>query len=979
MSISKVRSGISTPRVALRLLGPPAILVDGEAVRGAPQKAEALLFLLAVSGRSWLRADLAELLWDDRSAPGRQSLRVALTKIPKPVETVLARDAERLALLATETDLTGWLARCASVRRQAGGDDLDQCDALLGELAGWPGHLLEGFEIDAPGFDDWCYAERQRVQREWQTAVLEAVARVAPAGRWRGAEQALTRLLDLDPGHETAHRWLIQCHLANGSPEAARGQYELCKRQLATLLGARPGAATQALIDALGAKPGRVEVVAPAAGAAPPAVASESTAAIRAIPNNLGQQVNSFVGRGREMADVKALLRQHRLVTLFGTGGIGKTRLSVQVAAAVLDDHPDGAWFVDLAPISDPRLVAQAVASLLQVREAPGRPVIEALEQHVRDCELLLILDNCEHLVDAAADLARRLMRAGADVTVLATSRECLRIAGEAAYQVPTLAVADSGPEDKALLESDAVRLFIDRACAARADFRLALTQARLAADLCRRLDGIPLAIELAAARVRSMSLEAIAARLQDRFGLPPGGERGNPARQQTLQTLIDWSFDLLDEDEATLFRRLAIFARGWTVAAAEAVAGFDRIAADRMLDVLSRLVEKSLVAWDSETDRYRLLETVRHYASGKLDASADGEVVRRRHVEYYLTLAETARPKLAGPEQAEGLAQLDMERENLGVAFAQSALLAESAALGARLVHALRPYWISRGLMTVGLEGAMEVLSRPGLAALRQQLCGTLFGAGQLCLFAGRCDEARSYLAKALDVAREIGDGNWIAGILQPLGMTCYDQGDLAAAEAYLKEAVVLAEKQGDARETSAAYNAMAQLLRLQDRAKDAASLYERALALATATGDREFSANFLLNLAITSVVLGDLDGAKDRLRDALRVGGAIGSQPVGQSAVEVCAGLAAATGDWPFAARLFGAAEAQISRTGMTRDRADQAFMDPLILLAREALGVDKFAHLQRQGGSLELSTALSEVDRWLGCRPLPGAATC
>jgi predicted ATPase len=336
--------------------------------------------------------------------------------------------------------------------------------------------------------------------------------------------------------------------------------------------------------------------------------------------------VTSFIGRERELSEVKNLLANSRLLTLLGAGGLGKTRLSLQVAADTLDDFPDGVWLVELAPLGDERLVAPAVASVLGVSGEAGRPVAEALAKHVHDRQLLIIMDNCEHLVQACAELATKLLHAGPGLKILASSREHLRVPGEMTYQVPALAAPD--PRRTIALadmtQYAAVRLFVERAGTAQPTFQLSSANATAVADICHRLDGIPLAIELAAARVRAMSVEAIAERLSDRFRLLTHGDRTALPRQQTLRALIDWSYDLLTEPERALFRRLAVFAGGWTLQAAEAVGASGDEDASDVLDLLTLLVERSLVKVNAEGARYDMLETVRQYAQARLGESGE-------------------------------------------------------------------------------------------------------------------------------------------------------------------------------------------------------------------------------------------------------------------------------------------------------------------------------------------------------------------
>jgi predicted ATPase/DNA-binding SARP family transcriptional activator len=952
------------PPVSLRLLGPPAVMVGGVSASGLPRKCEALLYLLAISGRPWSRGEVAEMLWDDADAGGRQNLRVALTKLPKACGESLRRDGDRLELVGAGLDLDDWRQCCKAAHASLAGDDAAGAEAELiahcRALAEWPGWLLEGFDVDAPQFGDWLYAERQLVQRHWEESALALVERLAARERWQEPEALLQRLLQLNPGHETAHRWLMQCFIATGRTEAARSQFELCKRQMATLLGASPSDATRALLHAAATA---------AAPVAAPAPIAQPTPAVQ-TPNNLPRQVNSFVGRRREMADVAALLQRHRLVTLVGTGGIGKTRLSQQVGVALLGEFADGVWIVDLTALKEGQQLAQQLAIVLAVREEPGHPVIEAVENFVRDRRMLVILDNCEHVVEGAAELAKHLMQAGPGVAVLATSRERLRIAGEAAYDLQTLDLpADAAAIPPAeLLGLDAVRLFFDRATAARFDFQLSGENAEDVLSICRRIDGIPLAIELAAARVRTMSVSKIAENLNNRFRLPGAGDRGQSSRQQTLEMLIDWSYRLLDEGEATLFRRLSIFAGGWALEASEDVASGDALKRQDITDLLVRLAEKSLVIYDAEPDRYRMLETVRHFARGQLDVSSESDSLRERHVRHFLALAETARPHLADAEQAAWLTRLDTERENLLAAFARSAGLIESADFGARFVHSLRLYWIRRGLMAIAREEVTQVLSRPGLETRDKRRCETLFNAGSICNFSGQWSEARKYLTECLDIARETGHSIFEAGVLQQLGRTCFELGDRDAARVFLEQGVARAESLGNPSEIAHACNALAQCLRLGGHPGVAELLYERALVIFRKLGDQEPVACLLLNLAMLSVSSRMFDRAIRMLREALAIAESNGSRPVGQSVIDVCAGFAAAKADWHASARLFGATEEQARITGLRRDAADEAFLAPLMARTLHALGASDFAAVTVASSRLSYPEALREAGSWL-----------
>jgi predicted ATPase/class 3 adenylate cyclase len=695
--------------------------------------------------------------------------------------------------------------------------------------------------------------------------------------------------------------------------------------------------------------------------------------ALTSTPHNLPQQLSSFVGRERELEEVGELIARHRLVTLLGVGGIGKTRLSLQVAARSLDDFPDGVWLVEFAPVSDRRLVPQAVASVLHVKEEAGHDVSEALVKFVRDRKLLLILDNCEHLLQACAEIASRLVQAGADIKVLASSRESLHVRGETLYPLVSLPVPDgySVFKREVIEHFAAGRLFVERATAAQPAFRLSDDNATAVADICQRLDGIPLALELAAARVRALSVEQIAARLSDRFRFLTGGDRTALPRQQTLRALIAWSYELLTLQERVLFRRLAAFPGGFSLEAAESIgAGADVDAHDVPL-LLTNLVDKSLAVFES--GRYRLLETVRQYAQARLTESDEESSVRTRHLEHYLAIAKEARPRLVGPDQGAWLARLDSEQENFLSAHGWCDRVQDGAESGLQLAYLLKPYWMSRGLLALGHRMTSEALGRPGASRRDLARCGGLLDLGAFECWMGGYAEALAHLQEGLTIAREIDDNPMIAALLQPLGWAALGIGDTDAARAYLTEALELARELGDKRELLAAHNALAQFYRAEGELDAAEPLYEKTLILARELGDRESTAIGLLNLAMVSIGRDAGERAGRMLLEVIEIIGETGSQSAGQSVLEVSAGLAARRRVWEEAALLYGAAESQARRTGQHRDPADEAFLTPLIRAARESLTEPAYAAAELTGRSLAYDEALLEAGRWLrasGC---------
>jgi predicted ATPase/DNA-binding winged helix-turn-helix (wHTH) protein len=703
----------------------------------------------------------------------------------------------------------------------------------------------------------------------------------------------------------------------------------------------------------------------------------ESDDAVPAAPavrrHNLPALLTRFIGREREKREVSELLAASPLVTLTGFGGTGKTRLALEVAAGAAGGYADGAWLVELASLTDPRLVPQAVAAVLGVKEGKGKSgqgVLDALVAHTRDRRLLLVLDNCEHLTDACARLARALLESNPRLGILATSREALRLAGEAVYPLSPLAVSElgRGAGAEAVARNDAARLFVDRATAAQPGFRLTEATAGAVAEICRRLDGIPLALELAAARVRALPVESIAGRVGERLRLLAKGDPTALPRQQTLRALIDWSHDLLADEERIVLRRLAAFAGSWTVEAAEAVVAGDGIEESAVLELVVALAEKSLVVPDHDGGRFGLLDTVREYALERLEASGESAAVRSRHLAWFLALAERAGAQLVGPDQAVWLARLDLDRENFLAAHAWCDRMEGGAEPRLRLVHALRRYAINRGMPGLAYRMVVEALARPGAEARTLVRCRALFDAGQIDSWMGRYAEARGYLTESLSIARDIGDNARAEAALQALGLASLGLGDLPEARRHFEEALALARKLGNRRELAAALVAIAQLDRLEGKPDSAEPLYLQAVELARELGDRDTIAVGLLNLAMVSIGRGAAERSRDALAEAIGIALETGSKPVGQATLDVCSGLAAARREWKNAARFYGMAEAQLEATGLHRDPADEAFLAPRVAAAKKALGAASFEAARASGRGLACDESLAEARAWV-----------
>jgi predicted ATPase/class 3 adenylate cyclase/DNA-binding CsgD family transcriptional regulator len=573
-----------------------------------------------------------------------------------------------------------------------------------------------------------------------------------------------------------------------------------------------------------------------------------------ALQHNLPIQLTSFVGREQEIVELEGLLARCRLLTLTGTGGAGKTRLALQVAAQVVDRFVDGAWLVELAPVAEPRHIARAIAEVVQVREEPSRPLPRTLQEQLRAKQMLLLLDNCEHLIDACADLAGALIRECPGIRILSTSREPLGVPGETVWRVPSLAVPDriGVATVENLTHYAAPRLFIERAVSARPDFTVTDHNATALAQVCWRLDGIPLAIELAAARISVLSLEQIAQRLDDLFRLLVSGQRTVQARQQTLRAAIDWSYDLLSETERTFFARLSVFVGGWSLEAAEGICTGGGIQQHEVLDLLQQFVDKSLVTAHEigSAVRYGLLETLREYAAEKLRASGEVAAVRDRHAHWHLELAEHVEPLLLGFEQGGWLETLEHEHDNFRAAmkWLMETVQGEAAM---RLTGAMWRFWEAHAHFAEGrrlLKQVLETVPSASAAARAKALTG----AGMLASRQGDFAEAVRFLEASFSEYDALGDRRGMAYALTYLAVQAQEQGQADRAAALHQQSIELYESLGeDQHGLARSLNNLGYHLLLQGDAREAAPYLERSLALGRELGDGRLIAVVLYNLA--------------------------------------------------------------------------------------------------------------------------------
>jgi predicted ATPase/class 3 adenylate cyclase len=722
--------------------------------------------------------------------------------------------------------------------------------------------------------------------------------------------------------------------------------------------------------------------------------------------NNLPIQPTPLLGREREVAEIADLLRHAdvRLLTLTGTGGTGKTRLALQSAAELIDDFEDGVFLVALAPISDSELVASTVAGALSVSESAGRALKEDLREYLSTKELLLVLDNFEQVVDAAP-LVGELLSGCPGLKVLATSRTLLRIYGEHEYAVSPLELPDPShlPPIETLRQYEAIRLFTERARAAKADFSLTNENAPAIAEICARLDGLPLAIELAAARIKLLSPQAMCSRLSNPLKFLTGGARDLPERQRTLRGAIAWSHALLNEGEQVLFARLSVFSGGCALEAVEAIC--DAVG-DFLVDVLeglSSLVDKSILRQEEgveEEPRFVLLETIREYARERLELSGEAAEIRRLHAEYFLALAEQGESKLREPEEVAWLERLDVEHDNMRAALSWT-LQSEEAELGMRLARALWRFWWMRGHYGEGRRWLEEALTKDGRAPAARAKALEAVGwladdqgdidravaaaeeglrisarakiessvtlsflriLGSAAYVRGDHDQAARLYEESLTLSREAKDDRSVASSLLQLGNVSGDRGDHEEAREFYKEGLVLSRELDDKALLASALISVGAEYLLQGDHEQGAMLNEEAAGLYRERGNRGGLQYALDNLGWAALMRGNLQQAEALHRESLALSRQLGDKLVAAEALEGLACSASARGEAERVARLFGAAETLREAVGYRQEPREHALRKPYLAAARPRLSEARWDAAWTKGGRLGFEEAIA-----------------
>ena len=730
---------------------------------------------------------------------------------------------------------------------------------------------------------------------------------------------------------------------------------------------------------------------------------------LEAYRNNLPLQPTPLIGREKEISEVCDLVRgdETRLLTLTGPGGIGKTRLALQAAADLLDDFPDGTFFAPLATLTEAELLLPAVAETLGVRETGEQPLEERLKDYLSERRLLLLLDNFEQVLGAAPAVTE-LLAGAPGLKVLATSRTPLGLYGEHEYAVPPLSLPDVRhlPDIAALSQYEAVSLFIERAQAAKAEFEVTSESAPAVAEICVRLDGLPLAIELAAARIKMLPPRAMLQRLSSRLKLLTGGARDLPERQRTLRATIEWSHALLDEGEQLLFGRLAVFSGGRTLEAIEAICDTKGDLPMDAFEGISSLLDKSLLRQDEGPNgepRFVMLETVHEFAREKLGQSAEAEEIKRVHAQYFLTLAEEAYPELKGPDQLEWLERLEAEHDNMRAALSWASERKE-VELALRLGGALSWFWSLRGYHSEGRRWLEEALAINGRGSPESRAMA-LAGVGALASQQGDYDRAQEACEEGLELlaheeareaseakrcllaclgwmareredyrratqlyeesvalSREMSDTWWLASTLSDLAVVSHDQGDYERATELYEESMDLFREEGDKQSLAFCLNNLAMLVYSQGDLGRAAQLTEESVALLRELGTRGAVSMGLYNLGWMALLQDELGRAADLYTESLSLSWESGLNPLVQNALEGLACVAGAKGEAERAARLWGAAQALHEAKGIPRDTDFLVEADARISAVRSGMGEEVWEEAWHKGQTMSLDEAVS-----------------
>jgi predicted ATPase/DNA-binding SARP family transcriptional activator len=924
-----------------RVLGPVEAMHAGRPIPLGGRRQRWLLALLLVEpGRAISSERLIEELWQGRPPRGAEgTLRVYVSRLRSALgkNTLVARPPGYV--LDIEADLVDaqrferrYREGCDALARGAAGLAADRLSAAL---ALWRGHAFA--DVRDGGV---VAGEARRLDELRLVAREERIEAELSLGRHASLVAELERLVTEEPLRERLWRQLVLALYHSQRQAEALAAYHRARAHLSEELGLDPSEELRALERAV-----LRQEIAPAA-----AVAER---------HNLPAPLTSLVGREDELADIAALLRAHRLVTLTGTGGAGKTRVALEAASRQLGAWTGGVWLVDLTAHVDPRSTPSAVAGVLGVRDRPDVSALDALVEHLRDEELLLVLDNCEHLASSCGDLAHEVLRASPSVRVLATSRIPLGAPGEVDYAVAPLPTPTDDLAGDDVAEFPSVRLFLDRGRARRRDLAVTATQMTTVARICRELDGLPLAIELAAARAKSLSVDEIADRLDDRFRFLRSWRQPAAPHHQTLRATIDWSYELLEADERELLADLSVFSGGFTLDSVAAICADDDVA--RADELVSRLVDSSLVVAETRNGptRYRLLQTIQEYAAERLTSPSRREDLHRAHAEHFLEIARHARTEDL-VSQPEAFEIFDRERDNLHAAMRWT--LDTGSDLAVPMAAVLWRYWLVRGFRRQGLEWLEKALALPATAPAPPRAIA-LAGAALLARLLGEFTRAEPLAREGVALGRAVGPPRALAVSLNVLTTLAARAGDFDRAVGHCDESVAVARAAGDVRLEALALFILAEGLLHAGRHADVRDVGARALALARAAGDPEVISIVLARLGVAAAHERRLEEASMHLTESLEHARALGFPETAAWCCEGLALVAAEHGDVVRATRLLGAGEALRRAGGGVVQPAEAALRQAAMATVHRALPPEQVHEAYEAGRALSLDDAATE----------------
>jgi predicted ATPase/DNA-binding SARP family transcriptional activator len=921
-------------KLEVRLLGKFEVSCDGKPIAITSRPAQSLFaYLILNAGTAHRREKLAGLLWPDSlEETARDNLRHALWRIRKvlpsmPEAAYLLTDDLSIAFNASAEY---WLD-AAELERIS---DSVSADELMAILSAYQGELLPGF------YDEWVVLEREHLYSIFEHHMARLMSLLQTENRWLDILDWGERWIKLGQKPEPAYRALMSAHAAKGDMSKVAATYERCVKSLREF-GVEPSEQTNKLYESL--KSGKDT---------PKPVPVITKPATKVVSSNIPVPLTSFIGRQKELKEIARLLSSSRLLTLTGPGGVGKTRLAIQTAHDSIKKFKDGVFWVGLVGLSDANLIPQEIAPSLNVREVSNEPLIDTLKDHLKFKDLLLILDNCEHLIEASAHCAEQLLAGCAKLKILATSRERLGLFNETTWPVPSLPLPEiqRTPSPSELEEYASVALFAERARAINSDFLLTAQNATAIAQICQRLDGIPLAIELAAARIKVLSVDEIASHLTDRFSVLTSGSRTALPRHQTLRATIDWSYDLLTEPERILFRRLAIFAGGFTLEGIEEVCSQGMNRRD-LLDLLGRLVDKSLVMVDVASSkmetRYHLLETIREYARQKMDEADETTELRNRHLAYFVGLAEEAEKNTFGADSVRYHQRLDQELDDIRTAMKWS-IQARQATMAFRLGAAL--FYFSYNRSPIGsdwqrqLNKALQLPEGMERTAERAQALNAM---GYFYWADVGADNPRADLEEALSIARELGNNAIAARSLCNLGLVETVEGNYEQAGSYFEQSMDLFRKVNSlSMENIWPLTFLGDIDFYRNDLNSAQIHYEQSVSALRGINDRNFLAYIVRRLGQLAWHRGEFDKAARFCHESLTLNQELGDERGVIASLAAFAGMATAERRLASAAQLFGAVETLSSSKNirlvnmdrMERERNQSILRDQLSMAALE-----------------------------------------